>query len=72
MRKIASTIGGADEVPFVNDITDILSSLVCLMGNSMLSSSPDMTHSSNFDCKIFKKHVRACGACRKIAQCGIE
>lgn len=64
--------GGADETPFVTYIIVLLSSVASVMGYSMVSYLLDTMHYSSFDFKVFKTHVKRCGECREILQCGIE
>lgn len=50
-----SDFGGAggDDEPFLAETADILASVASVVGDSTVSSLPEIMHSSNFELKLF-------------------
>lgn len=50
---------GGEEAPFAFGISDIRSSVASMVSETMVSSLPEVIHSSNFDLQVLKKYVKS-------------
>lgn len=58
---------GGNEVPFLDEISDKISSVPSVMRDSTVASLLEIIHFSSIELKVLKKQVRSCSDCRKIA-----
>lgn len=67
------SIGRTDgDEPLVTAIGDVLSSVAFMVEDSTVSSPQAVMQSNSFDLNVFKKQVRSCKYCRKIACRGVN